>query len=204
MLSMNDLTTGMYVVIDGDPFELLHIAHLHMGRGSGSVQTRIKNLRTGQVYERNYKPADQFGEADIEKVKVKFIYANRGEFWFTPSEAEGFNKHSFGGAQGKQNRFSLKGEVIGETGRFLKANTEVTPALFNQKIINIIPPIKMDLKVVEAPPAVRGNTAQGGNKLVKLESGAEVQAPLFINEGDILRINTTTGEYVERMEKGLP
>jgi len=191
MLSMNDLTTGMYVVIDGDPFELLHIAHLHMGRGSGSVQTRIKNLRTGQVYERNYKPADQFGEADIEKVKVKFIYANRGEFWFNEPDKP-------------QNRFSLKGEVIGETGRFLKANTEVTAVLFNQKIINIIPPIKMDLKVVEAPPAVRGNTAQGGNKLVKLESGAEVQAPLFINEGDILRINTTTGEYVERMEKGLP
>ena len=191
MLSMNDLTTGMYVVIDGDPFELLHIAHLHMGRGSGSVQTRIKNLRTGQVYERNYKPADQFGEADIEKVKVKFIYANRGEFWFNEPDKP-------------QNRFSLKGEVIGETGRFLKANTEVTAVLFNQKIINIIPPIKMDLKVVEAPPAVRGNTAQGGNKLVKLESGAEIQAPLFINEGDILRINTTTGEYVERMEKGLP
>ena len=188
---MNDLATGMYVVIDGDPFELLHIAHLHMGRGSGSVQTRIKNLRTGQVYERNYKPADQFGEADIEKVKVKFIYANRGEFWFNEPDKP-------------QNRFSLKGEVIGETGRFLKANTEVTAVLFNQKIINIIPPIKMDLKVVEAPPAVRGNTAQGGTKQVKLESGAEIQAPLFINEGDILRINTTTGEYVERMEKGLP
>ena len=186
---MNDLATGMYVVIDGDPFELLHIAHLHMGRGSGSVQTRIKNLRTGQVYERNYKPADQFGEADIEKIKVKFIYASRGEFWFSEPDKP-------------QNRFSLKEELIGEPARFLKNNLEVTALQLSGKILNIILPIKVDLKVIEAPPAVRGNTAQGGNKLVKLESGTEVQAPLFINEGDILRINTTTGEYVERMEKG--
>lgn len=190
MLSMNDLTKGGFVIIENDPYEVLEIAHLHMGRGSGSVQTKIKNLRTGQVYSRNYKPADAFHEADIEKTKVKFIYASRGEYWFAEPEKP-------------QNRFSLKEELIGEPARFLKSNLEVLALQFNEKIINIILPIKVDLKVTEAPPAVKGNTAQGGTKSVKLESGAEVQTPLFINEGDVVRINTETGEYVERMEKGL-
>lgn len=189
MLSMNDLENGSFVIIDGDPYEILEVAHLHMGRGSGSVQTRIKNLRTGQVYSRNYKPADSFEEADIEKPKVKFLYSHRDEYWFSEPDKP-------------QNRFTLKAELIGEPAKFLKPNLEVTAFQFNGKIINIILPIKVDLKVKEAPPAVRGNTAQGGTKSVTLEGGAEINAPLFINEGDVVRVNTSTGEYVERMEKG--
>jgi len=186
---MNDLEHGSFVIIENDPYEVLEVAHLHMGRGSGSVQTKIKNLRTGQVYSRNYKPADAFEEAEIEKVKVKFIYASRGEYWFNEPDKP-------------QNRFSLKEDLIGEQVKFLKPNLDVIAFQFNGKIINIILPIKIDLKVVEAPPAVRGNTAQGGTKSVKLESGAEIQTPLFIGEGDVVRVNTETGEYVERMEKG--
>lgn len=194
MLSMNDLEHGSFVIIENDPYEVLEVTHLHMGRGSGSVQTKIKNLRTGQVYSRNYKPADAFEEADIEKTKVRFIYAHRGEYWFTEAEKP-------------QARFALKEELIGKPAGFLKSNLEVTALQFSasgaeSKIINIILPIKVDLKVVEAPPAVRGNTAQGGTKSVKLESGAEIQTPLFINEGDVVRVNTETGEYMERMEKG--
>ena len=193
MLSMNDLEHGSFVIIENDPYEILEVAHLHMGRGSGSVQTKIKNLRTGQVYSRNYKPADAFEEADIEKIPMKFLYNHRGEFWFSDPK-------------NPKDRFSLKEELIGEPARFLKSNLEVIALQFSiagaeSKIINIILPIKVDLKVVEAPPAVRGNTAQGGTKTVKLESGAEIQTPLFINEGDVVRVNTETGEYVERIEK---
>jgi len=188
MLSMNDLKNGSFVIIESDPYEVLEVAHLHMGRGSGSVQTKIKNLRTGQVYSRNYKPADSFEEADIEKIKVKFIYAHRGEYWFIEPDKP-------------QVRFALKEELIGEPAGFLKPNLEVIALQLKGQIINIILPIKVDLKVIEAPPAVRGNTAQGGTKQVKLESGVEIQTPLFINEGDVVRVNTETGEYVERMEK---
>lgn len=206
MLSMNDLKNGNFVIIEHDPFEILEVAHLHMGRGSGSVQTKIKNLRTGQVYSRNYKPADAFEEADIEKAKVKFIYAHRGEYWFTPLETArarsgALSLTGFTEPEKPQNRFSLKEELVGEPARFLKPNLEVIALQFSGKIINIILPIKVDLKVTEAPPAVRGNTAQGGTKSVKLESGAEIQTPLFINEGDIVRVNTETGEYVERVDK---
>ncbi|MDP3956582.1 MAG: hypothetical protein Q8P97_01125, partial [bacterium] len=139
---MNDLKHGSFVIIENDPYEVLEVAHLHMGRGSGSVQTKIKNLRTGQVYSRNYKPADAFEEADIEKIPMKFLYSHKGEFWFTPSGVEGFTNPPFGqtplgqssglrqgkpfdGTQGKQNRFSLKEELIGEPARFLRSNLEV-------------------------------------------------------------------------------
>lgn len=187
MLGMNDLKNGSFVAINNDPFIVLEIKHLHMGRGGSSVQTRIKNLRTGQVLEKNYKPADQFEEAEIEKVKAKFIYGHRGEFWFSDAETN--------------SRFSLGQEIISGAALYLKKDIEITVLKFKDKIINIELPVKVDYKVIEAPPAVRGNTAQGGTKSAVIESGAKVAVPLFINEGDIIRINTQTGDYVERVAK---
>ncbi|MCL4437703.1 elongation factor P, partial [Patescibacteria group bacterium] len=131
---------------------------------------------------------DYFEEANIERNEAVFIYANKGEYWFHEKGNPG-------------NRFSLKAEVIGEGANFLKPQTEVEMVIFNGKVINVIMPIKMDFKVVEAPPAIRGNTAQGGSKQITLEGGAKISAPLFIEEGDLVRINTQTGEYVERVEK---
>lgn len=187
MLGMNDLKNGSFVVINNDPFVVLEIKHLHMGRGGSSVQTRIKNLRTGQVLEKNYKPADQFEEAEVEKTTAKFIYGHRGEFWFFDAETK--------------NRFSLDQDIVSGAALYLKKDLEITVLKFKDKIINIELPVKVDYKIIESPPAVRGNTAQGGVKQAVIESGAKVAVPLFINEGDIIRINTQTGEYVERAEK---
>lgn len=188
MLSINDLKNGSLVVIDREPYTLMSIRHLHMGRGGASVQTKIRNLRTGQVFERNFKPADEFEEAEIEKITSRFLYESRGLYWFNE-------------AGNPQNRFSLKAEDLGETAQFLKSNLEVQAIKFEGEIINVALPIKVDYKVIEAPPAVRGNTVQAGTKTVVIESGAKISAPLFINEGDIIRVNTATGEYVERIEK---
>jgi len=188
MLSINDLKNGSLVVIDGEPYTLMSIKHLHMGRGGASLQTKIRNLRTGQVYERNFKPADEFEEAEIEKIASRFLYKNRGLYWFNE-------------AGNPKNRFSLKLEKIGDSAQFLKPNLEVQAVKFENKIINIELPIKVDYKVVEAPPAIRGDTAQGGTKTVIIETGAKISTPLFINEGDVIRVNTQTGEYVERIEK---
>lgn len=188
MLSINDLQNGIIVKINGDPYAVLSVTHLHMGRGGSSVQTRIKNLRTGQVLERNFKPADGFEEVEIEKMGAKFIYKSRGEHWF----------HEAGKPQ---NRFSLKEEDLGDEAQFLKSNLEVQAVKYEDKIISIELPVKVDYKVTEAPPAVKGSTAQGGTKTVVIETGAKVSTPLFINEGDIIRLNTSTGEYTERVEK---
>ncbi|MDE1970564.1 MAG: elongation factor P [Patescibacteria group bacterium] len=188
MLTINDLENGIVVSIEGDPFEILEVSHQHIGRGGSNVQTRIKNLRTGAVLSRNFKPADKFEEVEVEKKPMKFLYANRGEYWFCE--------------EGKPaNRFSLPEGVMGDGASFLKANTIVEAILVRGSVLNVILPIKVDLKVMEAPPGIKGNTAQGGTKLVTLETGAEVAVPLFINEGDIVRVNTLTKSYVERVEK---
>jgi len=188
MLSVNDLKNGSVIVIDGDPFTIMSIKHQHIGRGASSSQTRIRNLRTGQVLERNYKASDAFEEADVEKVPTTFLYSHRNEFWF----CERGNPKS---------RFSLSQDTLGESAQFLKSNMEIISLQFEGNTINIELPIKGDYKVIESPPAVRGNTAQGGNKTVTIEGGAKVITPMFISEGDIIRVNTTTGEYAERIKK---
>lgn len=199
MLSINALQNEIYVVYEETPYQVMEVRHLHVGRGSSSVQTKLKNLKTGQVLARNFKPADTFEEADIEKQKVKYLYSHRNEFWFceesNPRLRQGFDGQT-------SNRFKLSLEQLGDSTHFLKQNTIVEALKFKGNILNITLPIKMDLKVIEAPPGVRGNTTQGGTKTVTIETSAQIIVPLFINEGDIIRVNTQTGEYVERVEKG--
>lgn len=187
-LSYNELKIGAIFIKDGDPWKVLEYAFIRMQQGKPVTQLKIENLVSGKVVDYSAHQREEFEEAEIEKMPVIFIYQNRGEYWF----------HEKGNPK---NRFQLKPEIIGKAAQFLKANTEVEAYKFGDKFINVEPPIKVDLKVTEAPPAIKGNTAQGGTKLVTLETGGKVDAPLFINEGDILRVNTTTGEYVERVEK---
>lgn len=189
MLSINDLKNGLVVLINGEPYQILDVKHLHMGRGGSSIQTRIRHLKTGQVLQRNFKPADAFEEADVEKRKVLFLYAHRGDFVFSEKGDQ-------------KNRFALKEEQVGEIKKWLKSNTEVEALCLNGILLTVSLPIKMDFKVIEAPPGLRGNTAEGGTKIVTIETGAKISVPLFINEGDIIRVNTESGEYVERAEKG--
>jgi len=185
-LAYTDLNKGVLFVMDGAPYEVLESHFLRMQQRKAVVQTRIRNLITGKVLDRNFQPSDSFEEAEIEKRPATFIYVNRGEYWF----------HEKGNPK---NRFSLPSDLLGERGQFLKPNTEVSTVVFNEKVIKLDLPIKMDFKVVEAPPSIKGNTAQGGTKVVTLEGGAKINAPLFVNEGDMLRVNTETGQYVERL-----
>lgn len=189
MLTINDLKNKIIVMIDGAPYQVLEVKHLHMGRGGSSVQTKIKNLITGQTLSRNFKPADSFEEADIEKRDLIFLYSHRGEFIFS--------------AKGKPSeRHKLSGGEIGGAEQWLIPNTAVTALFLEGKLIQISVPIKMDLRVAEAPPGLRGDTVSGATKTVTLETGAKIQTPLFVNEGDIIRVNTETGEYAERASKG--
>lgn len=189
MLSITDLTAGLYIVYEDMPYQVLEVRHLHIGRGGSSIQTKLKNLKTGAVLARNFKPSDMFEEADIEKKNVKYLYNHRDKYWFCEEKNQ-------------TSRFQLSEDQLGETIRFLKPNTIVEALNFKDAILNITLPIKMDFKVIEAPPAIRGNTAQGGTKTVIIETGAQIVVPLFINEDDIIRVNTVTGEYVERVGKG--
>ncbi|MDP3953967.1 MAG: elongation factor P [bacterium] len=187
-LTSNDLKPKVFFIYEGQPWVVLESHHLKMQQRRPVVQTRMRNLINGKIIERNFQQSDNFEEADIARKTVKFIYANRGEFWFTE-----LNDPS--------KRFKLTDEVLGDSSKFLKANIDIEAVMFNGEIINIELPIKIDYKVTEAPPAIKGNTAQGGVKQITIETGAVINAPLFINEGDVIRINTETGEYAERVEK---
>ena len=189
MLSYNELTKGTLFILEGAPYEVLEMNFLRMQQRKATVNTKIRNLITGKVLDRNWQGSDSFEEAEIERKNSKFLYANRGEYWFCDEK-------------NAADRFSLSEEGIGDPAKFLKPNTPVIATIFKDKVIKVTMPIKMDFKVIEAPPSIKGNTAQGGNKVITLEGGATINAPLFINEGDMVKVNTETGEYVERADKG--
>jgi elongation factor P len=188
MLDYNELKPGTYIVLESKPYVVLEYNFLRMQQRKPAVQTKIKDLTSGKVIAKTFHPNDSIEEADVSKKKVKFLYSNRGEFWFCEE-----NNPSA--------RFKLGQEIIGDSADLMKQNMLVDALVFGEKIINIDLPIKVDLKVVEAPPSFRGDTASGGSKQVKLETGATINVPFFINEGDIVRVNTRERAYVERVEK---
>lgn len=188
MLSYTDLTKGIVFVMDGEPYLVLEYNFLRMQQRKPTVQTKLKNLITGKIVAKSFQGSDSFEEAEIDKQPIMFLYSSRGEFWFCKTG-------------NPKNRFQLKKETVVDQAKFLKPNTELIAYKFMDKIINLELPVKMDYKVVEAPPSYKGDTATGGSKTVKLENDLQIQVPMFINEGDVIRVNTSTGEYVERAEK---
>ena len=188
MLSYTDLTKGVIFKMDGEPYLVLEYTFLRMQQRKPTVQTKLKNLITGKIVAKTFQGSDAFEEAEIDKQPIIFLYETKGDYWFCEKGVA-------------KNRFSMKEEAIADQAKFLKPNTEIMAFKFGERIINIELPVKMDYKVVEAPPSYKGDTATGGSKTVVLENGLNMQVPMFIAEGDIIRVNTATGEYVERAEK---
>ncbi|MBI5731894.1 MAG: elongation factor P [Candidatus Magasanikbacteria bacterium] len=189
MLSYNELKIGTMFEFEGTPYEVLDYEFLRMQQRKPVAKTRIKNLLTGQVVEKNFHQNEPISEIEVEKVPTTFLYSSRGDFWFCE--------------KGKPaNRFKIEEAKIGPSAQYLKPNIEVIAVkLEDGQIISVKTPIKADLVIKETPPGERGNTAQGGTKAATLETGAVIQVPLFVNTGDVVRVNTDTGMYVERMEK---
>ena len=185
MLNYKDVKPGVAVLVEGEPYVCTwnNIMQKQMRRPVN--QTKLRHLIRGNVIEYSFQQSDKLKEAEITTKPAVFIYERNGE-WF------------FHDTKDKSKRFSVTEELVGEAGKFLKGNTGVDTLWFDEKLFRVRLPIKMDLKVTEAPPNTRGNTAQGGSKVVTVETGANVDVPMFINEGDVVRINTETGEYVER------
>lgn len=187
MLNHTDLKKGVIFVLENQPYEVLDSSFVFKGRGSSVVQTKIKNLITGNLFSRTFHPGERFEEAEIEKRNVKFIYAHRDKFVFSEEN-------------NPANRFELPKEVIGNSADLLKPNEIVEGMVFEGKIVNISLPIKVQLEVKEAPPGIKGDRAQGGTKTVTLETGVQINVPLFIEQGDIIEVNTESRQYVRRIE----
>jgi len=191
MLSYSELEKGIIFILDGEPYEVLESSFVRMQQRKAVVQTKIRNLINGKVVSRTIHPSETFEKAEIEKREAVFVFSHRGQFTFkNPNDPK--------------ERFNINEKLIGDKAIFLKPGLPITILEFNGKMINIALPIKVDYKVMESPPNIKGNTASGSGKTVKLENGLELIVPLFINEGDIIRVNTETGQYVERIEKSDP
>ena len=191
MLQYNEIREKKIIIYDEEPCEVVesHVARTQQRKPQNQV--KLKSLITGKTIAATFHVSETAEEADIEKREVMFLYHNRGEYWFcSPTD--------------KGNRFKLDEGLMGEARKFLKENSLVTALIWTnedeeEKVIKVVLPIKMELKVKDAPPAVRGDTAKGGNKNVTLENGTVISAPMFIEAGVTIRINTETGEYVERV-----
>ncbi|MEK7583353.1 MAG: elongation factor P [Patescibacteria group bacterium] len=184
----NELHPGVFFIYEDQPYVVMSSQPLRMQQRKPVFQTRMRSVLNGKIIEHNFMPSDILEEADIVKRDVKFLYSNRGEYWFSDIKDASI-------------RFKIEESILGEGAKFLKPNITVSAIEYNGKAITVELPVKMDFKIVEAPPSTRGNTAQGGSKQVKIETGAMINVPLFINEGEMIRVNTQTGEYVERVSK---
>lgn len=186
MLEYNEITEKKYIVYEGAPFEVLssHVFRKQQRKPVNAV--KMRNVITGSIKEVSFHVSEKVEEADIESREIKYLYKNKEQYWFCE-------------ATDPSKRFELKEQILGIGIRFLKANSVVTASVFEEQIIGIRMPIKAELKVTEANPAVRGDTVKGGNKLVTLETGATVLVPMFVEQGDVIRVNTENGEYTDRL-----
>ena len=186
MLDYSEIVGRKYIVLDGQPWEVID-SHVFRKQQRKPVNaTKLKNLITGKVTEKSFHVSEKVEEAEIDERDVKFLYQNRGEFWF--AEPNDLSK-----------RFKIDEDFIGIQAKFIKKDSIVQALSFNEKIIGMKIPIKIDLKVIEAHPAVKGNTASGASKTVTVETGATINVPMFIKEGETIRVNSETGEYAERV-----
>ncbi|MDB5237933.1 MAG: efp, elongation factor elongation factor [Candidatus Kaiserbacteria bacterium] len=186
MLAYNEVLPKRLIIIDGEPYEVLSAWVFRKQQRKPVNQVKLRNLKTGSMAEHTYHVSDKIEEAEVESRPAVFIYERNGE-WF------------FHEVTDKSKRFTIDQERIGDASKYLKSNVEVEVRWFDNEPMQVKIPIKMDLKVTEAPPNTRGNTAQGGNKVVTLETGATLNVPMFVEAGDTVRINTETGDYVERV-----
>ena len=188
VLSYNEILPKTIINYNNEPYEVLssHIFRMQMRKPVN--QTKLRQLVGGKVVEISFHQNETMTEADVDKMQAQYLYTNRGESWFAE---EGNAK----------NRFSFPEEQVHDKVQWLIQNSTVEVLTYEGKPMTIKIPVKVELVVKDAPPAVKGNTVSGGSKLAELMTGAKVNVPLFINTGDIVRINTDTGEYTERVEK---
>lgn len=184
MISTNDFRTGLTINIDGEVYQVIDFQHVKPGKGSAFVRSKIKNLRTGAVIERTFNAGEKIPRAHIERREVQYLYSDGDGFYFMDMET--------------YEQISLTKNELGDAVKFMKENMTINLLMFQGKSIGLDLPNFVELKVVETAPGIKGDTASGGSKPATLETGYVVQVPFFINVGDVLQIDTRTGQYLKR------
>ncbi|UJR80870.1 elongation factor P [Sandaracinus amylolyticus] len=187
MYDTSDIRKNLKVILDGAPCVVIDFQFVKPGKGQAFTRTKLRNMLTGNVLERTFKSGEKLAKADLEVRQMTFLYPEGDRYVFMDIESY---EQSF-----------LTAEQLGDSRFYLVDNMQVEILLWNEKPIGVTPPTHVDLKVVETEPGFKGDTSTNTLKAAKMHTGVTVMVPLFINEGDLLKIDTRTGEYVERAKK---
>ncbi len=184
MIVAGDFRNGVTFEMDGNVLQIVEFQHVKPGKGAAFVRTKVRNVITGAVLERTFNPSDKFPSAFVERKDMQYLYADGSLYYFMDMES--------------YEQLPIDESKLGDSFKFVKENMEVKVLSYKGNVFGIEPPFFVELEVVETDPGFKGDTATNATKPAKLETGAEIKVPLFIEQGDVLRIDTRTGEYMER------
>lgn len=185
MVSSNDFQNGMSIEVDGEVFTIVEFQHVKPGKGQAFVRTKLKNLRTGNVISRNFRADEDVKEAYLDRREVEYLYNDGDNYYFMDTQ--------------NYEQISLSKQEVESARPYLKENMVIVVLFYQSKPISVEPPIFVELEVVETEPGVKGDTASGGTKPARLETGLTLQVPLFVEKGDIVKVDTRDGKYVSRV-----
>lgn len=185
MISAGDFKNGLTLEIDGNVVQIVEFQHVKPGKGAAFVRTKLKNVINGGFIERTFRPTEKFPQARIDRVDMQYLYSDGDLYNFMNVE--------------NYDQIALNQETIGDSLKFVKENEMVKICSYNGNVFAIDPPLFVELAIVETEPGFKGDTAQGATKPATVETGAQVYVPLFVSEGDVIKIDTRTGEYLSRV-----
>ena len=185
MISVNDLKTGLTLEIDGSLWNVVEFMHVKPGKGAAFVRTKLKNAETGNVVEKTFRAGEKVAKATLDKRDMQYLYKEGNDYVMMDLES--------------YEQISVSADKIGEGVKYLKENMNVAILLHGPNIIGVDIPNFVELEVIDTPPAEKGNTAQGGTKPATLETGAVVNVPFFVTNGTVIRVDTRTNEYLDRV-----
>ncbi len=186
MISTGEVKKGIIIELDGQLMRVLDWSHIKMARGSAQVRMKLQNVRKGDIVERTFQAGTRWPRARVEQRKVQYLYSDGDTYHFMDTET--------------YDQFTVPAALLGDDARFLVENTEVFVSSHETEILGVDLPVTVDLRVTQTDPGFAGDTATGAKKSATVETGLVVQVPLFVNEGDLLRIDTRTGDYVTRVQ----
>lgn len=185
--STNEFKAGLKIILDGDPYNIIENEFVKPGKGQAFNRVRVRNLKSGRVVEKTFKSGESVEGADVVEMDMQYLYSD-GEFWHFMLQ-DTFEQHA------------ADATAVGDSKLWLKEQDECVVTLWNGNPLSVAPPNFVELKITETDPGVRGDTAQGGTKPATLETGAVVKVPLFIEEGEMIRVDTRSAEYVSRVKE---
>ena len=185
MVTAGDFKNGLTIQFENNIYQIIEFQHVKPGKGAAFVRCKLKNIKNGGVVEKTFRPTEKFENAHIERKDMQYLYQDGGLYYFMNTET--------------YDQVGLTEEQVGDSLKFVKDNEMVKVCSHNGEVFAIEPPLFVELEVIETEPGFAGNTAQGATKPATVETGAQVQVPLFVNQGDKLKIDTRTGEYLSRV-----